>query len=61
IIKQAAVLKTAAFIRLTEKIMLEMLTKQEIFQWEIDKVKLREISGQKSFYRLAALYSIYKG
>lgn len=29
--------------------MLEMLTKQEIFQWEIDKIKLREISGQKSF------------
>lgn len=48
-IKKAAVLKTAAFIRLTEKNMLEMLTNQEIFQWEIDKVKLREISGQKSF------------
>ncbi|AEN91311.1 hypothetical protein BMWSH_4433 [Priestia megaterium WSH-002] len=48
-IKEAAVFKTAAFIRLTEKIMLEMLTKQEIFPWEIDKVKIREISGQKSF------------
>ncbi len=29
--------------------MLEMLTNQEIFKWGIDKVKLREISGQKSF------------
>lgn len=29
--------------------MLELLTKQEIFQWEIDKVKTRQISGQKSF------------
>ncbi len=29
--------------------MLEMLTKQEIFRWGIDKVKIREISGQKSF------------